>query len=211
MQVRVLDNLSETMSSALIPEVARSSDVRFAVAFMSAGGLALLHDSIAVALQSGAHAEFVVGMDMRSTDPEAVIALHELSKKKSGLELYCYASPSASAIYHPKMYLLRAGDEAAAIIGSSNLTEGGLRRNVEVNLLVRGAVNDELMSDLYSAYSRLKFLPGRVVPDDEYLLLYQQLCLREKAQQRAYARDPQSKALLDSFAEKSRSLSSRYG
>jgi len=41
---------------------------------------------------------------------------------------------TASTILHPKLVLVDHADEALAIIGSSNLTAGGTRRNVELNL-----------------------------------------------------------------------------
>lgn len=143
---------------------------------------------------------------MRSTEPEALRALLELSRKNANVAMYCYGSLSEVGIYHPKLYVSRAGDEVIAIIGSSNLTQGGLKKNVEINVLIEAQMGDEIASDIYTAYNRLKFHPERVVPDDEFLELYAQLCKREKEQERNSTRDKSSVKLRAAFSDKAKSL-----
>jgi HKD family nuclease len=41
-------------------------------------------------------------------------------------------------VFHPKLYLFRAGGEVHLFIGSSNLTGGGFDKNQEANILLRG-------------------------------------------------------------------------
>lgn len=92
--------------------------------------------------------EFLIGMDARATDPDAVRELYALSCKSSKISLLCFASRNNSAIYHPKMYLARDNQIATAIIGSSNLTRRGLKSNIELNVGIRDDVNAEIVSEI---------------------------------------------------------------
>jgi hypothetical protein len=51
--------------------------------------------------------------------------------------------------FHPKLYLSRSADRAAALVGSANLTSG-LLRNLEVGVLLRGGVDDVAPRELRS-------------------------------------------------------------
>lgn len=206
MRLQIIDNVSTGMVSVLSPLIERSTDLRIAVAFVSRQGLAMVEAPLSTALKAGALVEFLIGLDMRSTEPEALHALLELSRKGDNVEVYCFASLSPAGIYHPKLYLSKSGDAVTSIVGSSNLTEGGLRKNVEVNILVEGNLRDEIVSDIYSTYSRLKFHPQRVVPDDEFLALYAELCEREKQQERKSLQDKSTRKLIKTFREKAKSL-----
>jgi hypothetical protein len=105
----------------------------------------------------------------------------------------------------PKLYLARGENGVVCVVGSSNLTAGGLKRNVEVNVAMEGVASDEPISDLYTTYNRLKFHPRRVVPDAEYILLYQELWARETKLSNAPA-DIDSRRLRRRLAEKAAML-----
>ncbi|MEJ2673307.1 MAG: phospholipase D-like domain-containing protein, partial [Deltaproteobacteria bacterium] len=121
---------------------------------------------------------------------------------------YCYASIEPSSIYHPKIYLLRDSDntKVICIVGSSNLTEGGLRKNIEANFVIEANTHQEIVLDSYITYNRLKFHPKRVIPDDEFLRLYSDLCSSEKKQRTEYKKKEYRRHLLKSFEEKARTL-----
>lgn len=166
----------------------------------------MIGNSLSAAVSAGASLEFLVGLDMRSTEPEALQTLLDLSRKNANVAMYCYGSLSEVGIYHPKLYVSRVGDEVTSIVGSSNLTEGGLKKNVEINVLIEAQVRDEIVSDIYTAYNRLKFHPERVEPNDEFLALYGQLCEREKEQKRKFVGDRSSQKLRRAFRDKAKSL-----
>jgi hypothetical protein len=156
----------------------------------------MVSDSLSAGASRGAEAEFLVGLDGHATEPEAVWELFDLCEKYASFSLYCYAR-LPSALYHPKLYLLRSADEVVCSVGSSNLTAGGLSRNVEINLVLSGAVDEEPVSDLYAAYGRLKFHPDRVVPDRELLSLYEQVAKKERARDRAEQKDESTQSFVD--------------
>ena len=55
-------------------------------------------------------------------------------------------------------YILKGTKGITAIIGSSNLTLGGLKNNIEVNIVITINEQDEILSDLYETYNRLKLV-----------------------------------------------------
>jgi HKD family nuclease len=103
--------------------------------------------------------EFLVRLDLTTTDPEALWTLFQMSEANANISLYCYGKLNMGGIYHPKLYIANQDSTTTIIIGSSNLTEGGLKANVEVNVLIEAGVGEELVSDIYSVYNKLKFHP----------------------------------------------------
>lgn len=70
----------------------------------------------------------VVGLGFGLTDPHAVEQL-----EGSGVEVRAVAHPTdlETSQFHPKLYLVTRPSELVVFSGSSNLTAGGLRHNVE--------------------------------------------------------------------------------
>lgn len=150
--------------------------------------------------------EFLVGMDPRATDPIAIKDLYTLLHNSPQGALFCFASRNASAIYHPKMYLARDSQIATAIIGSSNLTRRGLTTNVEANVVITEDIDAEIISQIYSTYSTLKYHPNRVIPDDEFINLFAELCQKQKSQENRLAKNQPLQQLKKAFNQKAGSL-----
>ncbi len=203
MQITVADNAQQTMASVLQSALERSRDVRIAVAFLSQSGLDRVWPPLQKVLQTGGAVEFLVGLDATVTEPQALWHLYETSRA-SQLALYCYTDPGTASLYHPKLYLMRNDADVVAIVGSSNLTQGGLEDNVEVNMVIQASLETEIISDLYGVYNRLKFDPHRVEPDEEFLELYEALCTRKRRSPRQGGRADRD--LTRAFREKVRHL-----
>jgi HKD family nuclease len=202
MYIQIIDNVEHNVAAALTPLIEAATDVRIAVAFVSSDGLSRVMPALQRALGGGASVEFLVGMDAHATDPAAVRTLFDLSRQQTRASLLCFASRRHSSIYHPKMYLMRDAATASAILGSSNLTGRGLVSNIEANLLLREQVQAEIISDLYSTYSRLKYHPDRVIPDDEFIDLFAQLCGKARSGDRKLASDPVFHGTKEAFLKK---------
>src|SRR5438552_406011 len=110
-EARIIDNVSRDMVSVLSSEIEHSQDVRIAVAFVSQKGLGLLWTSMEATLQAGGYMEFLVGLDMRTTEPDALVTLYQLHRANANVSLYCYSKVNPAGIYHPKLYLLKSGDD----------------------------------------------------------------------------------------------------
>ncbi len=189
-QVRIINNQSSSMAALLVSGLSDAQDTRMAVAFVSKAGLDLLRPAIDGALARDATLEFLVGLDMEITDPAALQDLYNLSRQSLQARLYCYASATAIAMYHPKLYLMRRNSNVTTIVGSSNLTPAGLERNVEVNAVLSGTTRDGAIAEAYDTYEHLKRLPGRFLPDEELVDLYKELGARRRSRQRELERDP---------------------
>lgn len=85
-------------------------------------------------------------------------ALQEIIKTKA--KLYTVDTGKISVIYHPKNYFFYNEKIAKIIIGSANLTEGGLARNIETGVLIevdRSQEEDEkFLQELISLYDKLQ-------------------------------------------------------
>src|SRR4051794_26479471 len=119
------------------------------IAFARAPGLGLVHRALAQHLDRGHGAEAIIGLDLGGTTPEALTALHAL-----GVETHVFGV-DGDRTFHPKAYIFEssASGEFAALIGSSNLTAGGLDSNFELNVLMRGmhgasSEDDTFLADL---------------------------------------------------------------
>jgi type II restriction enzyme len=58
------------------------------------------------------------------------------------------------------------------MVGSSNLTRGGLKDNVEINVILSFDKQDENLETLLDIYARIKYQPTCFVPDSEYIDAY---------------------------------------
>ncbi len=206
MKMQIIDNRSIKMAAVLPSLIEQSRDIKVAVAFMSRQGLSLIERSIDLAVSSGAYIEFLVGLDMNTTEPGALQFVHNLSRNSTNVDLYCYAHLEQAAIYHPKVYLFRAGDKVNFIVGSSNLTMGGLNKNIEINMSVEASAQDEVVSDIFDSYNELKFHQDRVAPDDEFISLYTQVHDIEKDKRNRTSRDKATNKLIKQLNEKAKSL-----
>ncbi|MBI3732068.1 MAG: hypothetical protein HY259_01230 [Chloroflexi bacterium] len=176
MKVQFADNVGTKLIVALNPLLSNAREVRIAVAFVKYSGLRLIEPALDRCLQSGGQIEFIVGLDFRTTDAKSLRALRTRSIATPQCRLYCYSDPSDNEnVYHPKLYLLSAEKSLSGIIGSSNLTQGGLKDNVEVNAILEYEEEEEGAQELLDIYARIKFQETRFVPDDEYLDAYEEL------------------------------------
>jgi HKD family nuclease len=100
------------------------------VAYAKRSGVALLRDSILNFKQNGGYIKAIIGIDQRNTSIEALRDLLSLCD-----EVFVFHCEDISQTFHPKLYYFtRENDIAEIILGSSNLTNGGLQRNTELNI-----------------------------------------------------------------------------
>jgi HKD family nuclease len=159
MELIFTDNITRNLLEILNQNISRAKEAKFAVAFMKYSGFMLIEDAINKCLDEGSNIEFLVGLDFRTTEPKVLRLLKELSNKGYPVNCYCFSYPSFddTPVYHPKLYLLSGRENTIIALGSSNLTRGGLKNHVEVNVVITAYRNEEIVSDVYDLYSRLKF------------------------------------------------------
>lgn len=105
------------------------------VAFAKASAVSDLSKSLEKALEKGLKCRIAIGLDFYLTEPEALLSLFALTKNHS-FDLYI---SDASNTFHPKIYAFENGKGCSVIVGSANLTKGGLYDNFEASALVNDA------------------------------------------------------------------------
>jgi len=131
---------------------------KIATAMISAAGVNRVDESIRRCLQKGGSGEILIGIDLPS-DPKAMQELLRIESNYAGrLQLKVFRRLK-NRIFHPKLFIFKGRNgKRSAIIGSSNLTCGGLTENYEVNVLVEadtvaGELSDYFDEHFQGAYS----------------------------------------------------------
>ncbi len=126
---------TETVGSFLKAQLLSGdwTDFKAAVAFVRASGVDHLRDAIAQFSRT-ATAAVVVGVDLRGTSVEGLSGLLASVGRRGAV--FAFHNESSST-FHPKLYIFRNSSRAEVLVGSNNLTEGGLFTNYEAAAVVR--------------------------------------------------------------------------
>jgi HKD family nuclease len=175
MEIVLVDNMTRRLLDAISPTIEECKECKIAVAFVSYKGLSLLEAAFRQCLERNGYLEFLIGLDLSGTEPRALWTLYDMTKANTRVRLLCLSEIGPATIYHPKLYVMHVDGLTTVVVGSSNLTEGGLVENIEVNVLIRAGTHEEIVSDIHAVYNKLKFHPYRVEPDQEFLALYERM------------------------------------
>ena len=130
---------SGNILSKLLQGLKQAQRSRIAVAFLSKDGYQELSDTLRDVLADGRNVEFVVGISRyHNTDWKALEELVHLQNAFPNLETRYYYHEG----FHPKLFIFERGNNLKVIIGSSNLTSAGLKKNIEANVLLEGEVDE---------------------------------------------------------------------
>lgn len=110
---------------------------RAAVAFVKLSGVRHIARELAGFSARGS-VRMTVGVDAQGTSVEGLRAL--LGCMRPSAQVWAYHNERAST-FHPKVYLFRNDTSAELLVGSNNLTEGGLYTNYEASVLSKLDLN----------------------------------------------------------------------
>lgn len=105
------------------------TEIVVCVAFVLEDGLT---DVEAAVKPDASKAKFFVGIRNDITSIQAIKRLLAMN-----VELYAVDTGSRNILFHPKVYFAANSTQAAAIIGSANLTFSGLHNNIEVSTCLK--------------------------------------------------------------------------
>ena len=111
---------------------------RAAIAFVKRSGTRHVTTALASFAQTG-HVEIIAGIDHRGTSAEGLRDLLDAVSPSGRVIIFHNRLPLT---FHPKVYLFKSSLAADIIIGSGNLTEGGLFTNYEASLRISLDLNN---------------------------------------------------------------------
>jgi len=174
MGIQILSNLNYPIGKIINQELQNANSVKIAVAFLKNTGLKVIRKSLDNCIENNGNVEIIAGLDFKTTDPKSMHSLIKLQKQSSNMKFYCYGDKKenkTSIVFHPKLYLFENGRETTGIVGSTNLTRGGLLTNFEVNTIFK-ETKPLYFSQLVAIYNSVKFTDSIFSPDEEYLANY---------------------------------------
>lgn len=134
------------------------TNVQAAIAYATSSGVAELLGALnPVAAWRKARKQWLVGIDHCRSDPIALSALQDLPSSQVRIydgefvstRLKC--APRIS--YHPKLYMFTNGSDSAAVVGSGNLSQTGLRIGVEAGASISGRTDPEHRNALHTFHT----------------------------------------------------------
>jgi len=103
-----------------------------AFAFVSARGAGLfLEDPVFQSMISNGRFRLIVGMDA-VTDTAALAKLTQIRNSHPSLQVLAFLNSTPSSLFHPKCSWFRNRRGGVVVVGSGNMTIGGLRKNREI-------------------------------------------------------------------------------
>ncbi|WP_156922480.1 restriction endonuclease PLD domain-containing protein [Azorhizobium doebereinerae] len=143
MRISLLD--ANSMGRRLKALIGKHDHISMAVAW---GQLTDVADTL---LAHKARIETVlIGLDFSATDPDLVDRLVGVRG--------AYVAKNRPGCFHPKIYYFTTDMKAEAIVGSANFTGGGLGKNFEASVHVKGNIDDAFFAqirDQFDAYKPL--------------------------------------------------------
>ena len=172
--IQISSNLNYPIGKIINQELQHSLETQIAVAFLKRSGIKTIEDSLMTSLENGGEFELIVGLDFKTTDPLAMKFFIDLRNQYKDVRFYCYGDKGNNKndiVFHPKIYLFRNQKETVSIVGSTNLTQGGLMSNLEVNTIFNEQ-QPVYYSQLQAIYNSIKYTDSLFTPDYEYLCQY---------------------------------------
>ncbi|MFC9087030.1 phospholipase D family protein [Nocardiopsis dassonvillei] len=125
-------------------------NLQIAVAWAKRSGLGRVRDSIEGFRDAGGSLEMIVGVSEGGATKEGLQLALDLADKA-----FVFHDPRRT--FHPKVYLATGESQQSLIVGSSNLTAGGLAWNYEASVWMdwEGAEPNDTVRDVQAWFTRL--------------------------------------------------------
>lgn len=140
-------------------EVDPPKNVRVAAAFATEAGARTLRDLVPAAEFDSAEKRWLIGIEKGITQPEALAYLSGLPDSEVrvpfGLETLQSPALRASTFFHPKLYVFTCDRRLTIVSSSANLTESGLRDNIEQFLAWSGARTEPTSATVDAWWTRM--------------------------------------------------------
>ena len=146
--------------SALEDELLRCDSFAISVAFITRGGITPLLQTLKELERKGVPGRILTTDYLNFSDPSALDTLTGLSN----IELRMYQTEHAGNGFHTKGYIFQKSGEYRFIIGSSNLTQDALTRNMEWNTRLVSTEQGEMAGTVLDEFEKLWNAPDLPTP-----------------------------------------------
>jgi HKD family nuclease len=139
--------------------------VRVATAYARWDGIGLISNELEKFVAQGGIFETIYGAGNGVTTPDSLLyGLYLKELYPTNVVALLVEDKYANSIFHPKLFAFKFSTFSIAVVGSANLTGGGLVRNSEVAVQIRGSTGGALEKDLDQTWNKLVQLALPVTP-----------------------------------------------
>lgn len=124
----IVTNLKSDFEELLV----KANEILFAVALVKESTFAFIQENISKKCKQ----KYLIGIDL-PTNPKVLRRMQSQLKN----DLFEAAIYKTEYNFHPKVYLFNVNNNYTAFVGSSNLTDGGFKDNVELNYKISNQVD----------------------------------------------------------------------
>lgn len=137
--------------SAIEDELLRCDSFAISVAFITRGGITPLLQTLQELARRGVPGRILTTDYLSFSDPVALDTIANLSN----IELRMYQTERAGNGFHTKGYIFQKSEEYRFIIGSSNLTQDALTRNMEWNTKFVSTNKGEIVKSVLGEFEKI--------------------------------------------------------
>ena len=187
MAARVVMNNGDSLGYLLQSNLKNADRFLTATAYLSLGGLGWVMDSLNQILDRQGQVSVLHGFYPRITETEAIKKLAAMAMDfPLSMSYHVYMPPilNTEGTFHAKMYLASEGEQWRNVIGSSNLTHGGLSSNLEANCILTGDSSDREIQECRSIFEKIHSYEHLHQPDGEWISAYDELRQLEQRTER---------------------------
>lgn len=166
MRIKFLTNDgASNFSQDLLPLIDRKrfDEILVCVSYLRVSGLQLVEDKLKDFLKAGGEISVLFGEDFNISEKEALQRLLDI-----GTDLRLFSKQGVT--YHSKLWAFIGKSQVVTITGSSNLSHGALKGNIEANVMCEG--NEVFLQEQVS-YARHLFEDYSTVVDQKYIENYE--------------------------------------
>jgi len=147
--IELITNNGSTSHEKLLKKLlADATEVHIAVAFLKTFGLR----TISPFFKKQIKFDILAGVNFGITDPEALEELLAHTEKSGRISAYLHRLDS-KITFHPKIYLVKGHSGCYILIGSANLTNGGLNLNTECSVCFKCLETDSIWIDTLNFFN----------------------------------------------------------
>lgn len=154
--------------SSIEDELLRCDSFAISVAFITKSGITPLLQTFQELERRGVPGRILTTDYLCFSDPTAL----DIIAKLKNVELRMYQTERAGSGFHTKGYIFKKDEEYRFIIGSSNLTQDALTKNMEWNTKLVSASQGEMVSSVLNEFEKLWNAKNHTIGYDEIIESY---------------------------------------